>query len=123
MISFEKFEMQEGIPIYLQILQYIKRGVIAGDIQNEDELPSRRMLSVLLSVNPNTVQKAYHMLEEEGLIQSRAGAKSCMVIDDITVKRIRTELLETDAKNAVTALKQMGVSKEEAFELMNKYWD
>jgi len=122
-ISFEKFEMQEGIPIYLQILQYIKRGVIAGDIQNEDELPSRRMLSVLLSVNPNTVQKAYHMLEEEGLIQSRAGAKSCMVIDDITVKRIRTELLETDAKNAVTALKQMGVSKEEAFELMNKYWD
>ena len=123
MISFEKFEMQEGIPIYLQILQYIKRGVIAGDIQNEDELPSRRMLSVLLSVNPNTVQKAYHMLEEEGLIQSRAGAKSCMVIDDITVKRIRTELLETDAKNAVMALKQMGVSKEEAFGLMNKYWD
>lgn len=123
MISFEKFEMQEGIPIYLQILQYIKRGVIAGDIQNEDELPSRRMLSVLLSVNPNTVQKAYHMLEEEGLIQSRAGAKSCMVVDEITVKRIRAELLETDVKNAVAALKQMGVSKEDAFELMNKYWD
>lgn len=123
MISFEKFEMQEGIPIYLQILQYIKRGVIAGDIQNEDELPSRRVLSVFLSVNPNTVQKAYHMLEEEGLIQSRAGAKSCMVVDEITVKRIRAELLETDVKNAVAALKQMGVSKEDAFELMNKYWD
>ena len=123
MISFEKFEMQEGIPIYLQILQYIKRGVIAGDIQNEDELPSRRVLSVFLSVNPNTVQKAYHMLEEEGLIQSRVGAKSCMVVDEITVKRIRAELLETDVKNAVAALKQMGVSKEDAFELMNKYWD
>ena len=123
MISFEKFEMREGIPIYLQILQYIKRGIIAGDIHDEDELPSRRVLSVLLSVNPNTVQKAYHMLEEEGLIQSRAGAKSCMVLDEITMQRIRTELLEADAKNAVASLKQMGVSKEEAFELMNKYWD
>lgn len=63
------------------------------------------------------------MLEEEGLIQSRAGAKSCMVLDEITMQRIRTELLEADAKNAVASLKQMGVSKEEAFELMNKYWD
>ena len=68
MISFEQFMMSDGSPIYLQILLYIKRGIIAGIICDGDELPSRRVLSALLGVNPNTVQKAYKMLEDEGLI-------------------------------------------------------
>ena len=67
-ISFENFIMEDGSPIYQQILRYIKRGVIAGSIKDGDELPSRRVLSAMLGVNPNTVQKAYRMLEEEELI-------------------------------------------------------
>ena len=123
MISFEKFIMEDGTAIYLQILLYIKRGVIAGTISDGDELPSRRMLSALLGVNPNTVQKAYRMLEEEGLISSHSGAKSYMVLDEKTVERVRSELLEGDAVNIVTAMKQMGLSKAEAIALLEKYWD
>lgn len=78
LISFEGFHMEEGIPIYQQILLYLKRGAVAGDIRDGDELPSRRALSALLGVNPNTVQKAYRQLEEEGLIYSHTGAKSCV---------------------------------------------
>ena len=123
MISFETFMMENGIPIYLQILLFIKRGIIAGTIVDGDELPSRRVLSALLGVNPNTVQKAYKMLEEEGLIQSRSGAKSCAVVDETIVKKIRKELLEQDAKMIVNAMKQMGLSKEEAVELIATYWE
>lgn len=123
MISFENFIMQDGSPIYLQILLYIKRGIIAGMISDGDELPSRRVLSALLGVNPNTVQKAYKMLEDEGLIQSRTGAKSYVVVTVAKLREIRTELLEADAKNAVDSLKLMGVSKEEAHTLIDKYWD
>ena len=123
MISFEAFIMENGIPIYLQILLFIKRGMIAGTIVDGDELPSRRVLSALLGVNPNTVQKAYKLLEEEGLIQSRSGAKSCAVVDERIVKRIRKELLEQDAKSIVNAMKQMGLSKEEAVELITMYWE
>ena len=65
MISFEDFLMLDTSPIYVQILLYIKRGVVAGTIMDGDELPSRRMLSARLGVNPNTVQKAYRMLEED----------------------------------------------------------
>ena len=122
MISFELFTMQDGSPIYVQILLYIKRGIIAGTIQDGDELPSRRVLSALLGVNPNTVQKAYKLLEEEGLIQSRAGAKSCVVVTEQKILEIRNELLEEDAKNVVFSLKLMGVSKEEAHMLIDKYW-
>lgn len=123
MISFDNFIMTDGSPIYLQILLYIKRGIIAGIICDGDELPSRRVLSALLGVNPNTVQKAYKMLEDEGLISSRAGAKSYVAITEAKLAEIRVELLEADASEAVGKLKLMGVSKEEAHALIDKYWE
>lgn len=76
MIDFEGFVQTEGQPIYLQIMRYIKQGLASGIIADGEELPSRRALSAYLTVNPNTVQKAYRLLEEEGLVQSHAGAKS-----------------------------------------------
>lgn len=123
MISFDGFRMEEGIPIYLQILLFIRRGVAAGVIADGDELPSRRVLSALLGVNPNTVQKAYRMLEEEGLIQSHSGAKSYMVLDEQTTGRVRAQLLEHDARRIVSALRQMGLTREEAVALIGKYWE
>lgn len=123
MISFDSFRMEDGTPIYLQILLHIKRGIIAGSVINGDELPSRRTLSALLGVNPNTVQKAYRLLEEEGLMQSHSGAKSCMVLDPEKTERIRTELLASDAQNIVSAMRQMGLSKADALALIEKYWE
>ena len=123
MISFDNFKMEDGTPIYQQILLHIKRGVIAGSVCDGDELPSRRVLSALLGVNPNTVQKAYRLLEEEGLIQSHSGAKSYMVLRSETVERIRHELVEADAANAARTLRAMGISLEQAKALMEKYWE
>ena len=123
MVSFKDFFMQDGISIYLQILLYIKRGIIAGNIQDGEELPSRRMLSSLLGINPNTVQKAYKLLEDEGLIQSRTGAKSCVVVTEQKLKEIRNELLEEDAKKVIYALKQMGITREEAHMLIDNCWE
>ena len=123
MISFEQFLMDDSGPIYLQIIGYIKRGIVAGTIQNGDEMPSRRVLSALLGVNPNTVQKAYAMLEEQGIIHSRSGAKSCVVVDNEMVERIKDELLEHTVKAVINSMKQMGVSCQEATALLNKYWE
>ena len=123
MISFENFMMEDGMPIYLQIILFVKRGIIAGVIADGDELPSRRVLSALLGVNPNTVQKAYRMLEEEGLIQSHSGAKSYVVLDEAVKERIRSELLESDAKSVIHSLRQMGLTKEDAVALIEKYWE
>ena len=122
MISFESFTMEDGSPIYMQILLYIKRGIAAGSIRDGYELPSRRVLSARLGVNPNTVQKAYRLLEEEGLVQSQSGAKSYMVLDGKKTERIRGELLENDARSVVNAMRQMGISKEEALIMIDRYW-
>lgn len=123
MISFDGFIMEDGVPIYQQILLYLKRGIIAGTIVNGDELPSRRVLSALLGVNPNTVQKAYRLLEEEGLIRSQSGAKSSVVLDEKSIARLRRELLEGDAKAIVSTLRQMGLNRQEAINLIETYWN
>lgn len=123
MISFENFIMVDGSPIYQQIILHIKREAIAEIVQDGDELPSRRTLSALLGVNPNTVQKAYRMLEEEGLIVSHSGAKSCMLLNDEKIGDIRRELVEADARSAARTLKQMGISLTEATALIARYWE
>ena len=123
MISFEDFVMEPGVPIYLQILRYIKRGVAAGTIRDGDELPSRRVLSALLGVNPNTVQKAYRVLEEEALIESHTGTRSYMVLDARTTRRIRAELLESDVLALIQAMRQMGVEKQDALALVETLWE
>ena len=60
MISFECFPLEEGIPIYLQIIRHVKRGIVAGIVRDGDELPSRRVLSALtvLEIDQYVVQHA-----------------------------------------------------------------
>jgi len=123
MVSFDAFTIEDGSPIYLQIILYVKRCIIGGTIADGDELPSRRVLSALLGVNPNTIQKAYRMLEDEGLIQSHSGAKSYVAADAAAIARIRTQLLENDALNIINSMKQMGLTREDALALIEKYWE
>ena len=122
-VSFEGFTLSGNAPIYQQILLFLKRGAVSGTIRDGDELPSRRVLSALLGVNPNTVQKAYRLLEEEGLMTAHTGAKSQMVLTGEAIRRIRSELLEGDARALVTAMRQMGLTKEEAAALIDRYWE
>lgn len=123
MISFENFHSVEGVPIYLQMIRHVKQGLAAGTVQNGDELPSRRILSATLAVNPNTVQKAYRQLEEEGLIQSRPGAGSHITASSQQVEHIRQELFHTEVQETVAAMKRMGLKKEEAVELLRRLYD
>ena len=122
MISFEELILSGNLPIYLQIILYVKRGMAAGTIQNGDEMPSRRVLSALLGVNPNTIQKAYRMLEEEGLICSHAGAKSYASVTEAQMTQIRRDLLENEVRTLVESMKQMGVTKEEAVSIIENLW-
>lgn len=120
---FDGFSPVEGSPLYRQIIRHIQRGLAAGSIRYGDELPSRRTLSALLGVNPNTVQKAYRLLEEEGIITSHTGAKSLVAADAQTVERVRRKLLSEEAGALVRAMREMGVDREEALDEIRRLWD
>lgn len=123
MVSFDDLVLLDGVPIYQQILRHVKLGIAGGTMAPGDALPSRRVVSALLGVNPNTVQKAYRLLEEEGLIQSHPGAKSCVAADEAAQARVRAELLQEQAQQAVAALKRMSLSKDAALELIAQHWE
>lgn len=122
LIDFEGFVQTEGQPIYLQIMRYIKQGMASGIIADGEELPSRRALSAYLTVNPNTVQKAYRLLEEEGLVQSHAGAKSFVCATERQRAALRRELTENELRGMVRNMKGMGLTAKEAVALVEKLY-
>ncbi|HWI54188.1 MAG TPA: GntR family transcriptional regulator [Desulfobacteria bacterium] len=62
-----------GLPIYMQIINQIKRATANGLLRPGDQLPSVRELAVELTVNPNTISKAYQELERDGIIKTVRG--------------------------------------------------
>ncbi len=124
MVSFRDFTPDgSGMPIYLQIILYMKRGIAAGVITDGEEVPSRRVLSALLGINPNTAQKAYRQLEAEGLILSHAGAKSYVSITPESMVQVREELLLSELRSVISSLKQMGLSLPEAQAYITAHWN
>ena len=123
MISFKEFRPDGNTPIYLQIVDYVRRGIAFGGIPDGDELPSRRALSVLLGINPNTVQRAFGMLEDEGLISSSHGVTSTVTAPPRRVEELREEFLASDVKAAAAMLKRSGLSLEQAAALLAAYWE
>ena len=107
MITFDNFSPEAGTPIYLQIVTHIKRGIVSGAVRNGDELPSRRVLSALLGVNPNTIQKAYKELENENYIYS-IRAKGYFVSDVKNINPNNIELLKENLKEILNELYFLG---------------
>ncbi len=123
MVSFEQLVFDESSPIYMQIIRFVKQKIAAGVIQDKEEMPSRRVLSALLGVNPNTIQKAYRILEEEGILCSHSGVKSYIDLNAEKRERIYQELLESDTLVWIKAMKRMGVTKQEAARLFERVWE
>ena len=122
MVSFEDFRQEDGVPIYLQIVRHLKAAVVAGTVADGEEMPSRRVLSARLGVNPNTVQKAYRQLEEEGLITSRAGAKSYVSAPPERAEALRRELPAWSAAAFVARMRALGLSLPETTALIERLW-
>ena len=84
---------------------------------------TKLQLSALLGINPNTVQKAFHILEEEHLMESRTGAKSCMTLPPDILDALRREVLSDELRTMARTLRQLGISKEEALSLIEQAWE
>lgn len=75
-------DVKSRMPIYEQITENVKRLIIQGVLLPEEKLPSVRSLAQELTINPNTIQKAYRELEREGYVISRPGKGS--FVNDMT---------------------------------------
>src|SRR2546430_11507459 len=68
-----RLDLQSGVPVYRQIIDQVRGGIASGALTAGDQLPTVRQLAVDLSINPNTVVRAYHELELGGLLETHQG--------------------------------------------------
>lgn len=80
-----RFRLDEhsGVPVYRQIIDHVRGGVACGALLPGDQLPTVRQLAVDLSINPNTVVRAYRELELGGLLESNQGSGTFIRTPDI----------------------------------------
>jgi GntR family transcriptional regulator len=100
-------------PVYEQLIQQLEQFILTGILQPGDQLPSGRSLSVSLSVNPNTIQKAFADLDAKGIIYSSPGI-GCFVSQN--AKELLADLKRrklTDLKALAKELALAGVSLDE----------
>ena len=106
---------RDSRPIYEQIKDGLKKLMVSGALAADEKLPSVRALATQLSINPNTIQRAYNELESEGYIVSVPGKGSfCAQFSPQSDPR-REELLAR-LEETVRELRWLGVSEEEILE-------
>lgn len=99
-------------PIYEQITDNLRRLIISGGIAPGEKLPSVRELAARLAINPNTIQRAYHRLEQEGYTVLLPG-KGCFAAAAPAARQERMQLLWLQLETAAAELRFAGVSQEE----------
>ena len=109
-------DYQSRTPIYEQIVLEIERYVALGILKTEDQLPSIRELATELGINPNTVKKAYGLLEAKGVIVtlSTKGTYISINTEKVTQEKIESKIQEI--KKIIGELETLGVSKVEVLE-------
>ncbi|GGL49845.1 GntR family transcriptional regulator [Sporolactobacillus putidus] len=112
-----------SVPIYLQLCERIKNRIIRGEIGVGERLPSVRDLAIDSGVNPNTVQRTYRELEEEGIVEKRRGQGTYVTENQETLGRMRNELKERHISAFVREMNEMGYSEAEMLEGLKHYFD
>lgn len=102
--------------VYLKIVDDIKRRVALGIAAKDDRLPSCRELALELGVNPNTVQRAYSTLEEEGVIYT-------IPKKGVYVSGGKGEEIRKVAAEKIAELKAAGLSREELLNILTEVYD
>ena len=96
-------------PLYLQIMDEVRRGIVVGSIRADEPLPSVRQLALELRINPNTVQQAYRELEREGVVYVRRGQGTFIAANSGGAEE-RAELLAAVAERATRDAFRHGLS-------------
>ena len=107
-------------PLYVQIMDGVRRGLVRGTLRPEDPLPSVRDLASELRVNPRTVSQAYAELERDGVVQVRHGKGTFIAPEVRPDQRERPRLAKQVARRALADASRNGLVLEELLEALRE---
>lgn len=120
MLNFELIEFNNKEPIYLQIVELIKKAVASGELGAGEKLPSVREMSAMIGVNPNTLQRSYAELERLGITYTKRGMGSFINESDGQIDQLKQELATELVKKFLNNLRAAGISKQEAIKMIEE---
>lgn len=116
MLAFA-LDARSSVPTYVQLQQQVKHAMKTGVLRPGDQLPSAREVVLSLSINPNTVLKAYRELERDGLIEVRQGQGTFVAADLMTIAPADLAKLRRDLGKWIVAAGRLGMERDDMVEL------
>ncbi|WP_026908663.1 GntR family transcriptional regulator [Paucisalibacillus globulus] len=110
-------------PVYIQVIRYFKEQIAKGVFEPGQEISSRRELANKLKINPNTAQRAYKEMEEQGLIFTEGNLPSRITKNEMIIKQVREELILEAVSTFIVAVQSINVPLEEAINLVKKKYE
>ncbi len=106
-------------PIYLQMVDEVKKSLARGELTPGDKIPSHKEQAQISKVNPNTVQRAYQEMEREGLTETLRGQGTFISNDVELLARIRSEMVLAATLAYLEEMRGLGVGPEETREILH----
>lgn len=118
-----KVDNNSGVPIYEQIYKQLLDYITTGLMRVDDKLPSVRELSSSMHINPNTVVKAYRLLEEQSFIYSVPGKGSFVSSKQSNQTKLFEQQIHDLTKEVVSKSKYVGLTLEQLCQLTKQIWE
>lgn len=118
-----QLDYSDARPLYEQIKERFKTLIIRGVLASNQQLPSVREMASNLTLNPNTIQKAYRDLEAEGYIYSVRGKGNFAAVLSPALKGEEQMQLKKQLTDALTAMQNLGVPLETALQWVNAAYE
>ena len=107
-------------PAYQQIIDQVKRDIALGRLAKAEKLPTVRQLAKQLTINPNTIAKAYRQLEREGIITTKPGAGAFVANLDSNLSRaVRKKLVSEDIEQIAVEAFHMQIDRQTLLQWFN----
>lgn len=111
-------EFDNNSPIYMQVMNMIKKQIVSGELKSGDKLPSVRDLAVVLKVNPNTIQRTYQELEREGIAEAQRGLGRYVTSDDASIQLLKNEMYKELIQSFIREMRGLGFSDEKIIQMI-----
>lgn len=116
-----EWTFHDEAPIYLQIMEQLKRQIAIGELKPGDKIPAVRELAIEAGVNPNTMQKALSELEREGLLYSQRTSGRFVSDNREDARNLQQELVVQYMQAYMMNMKKMGYSPKQSAESYMEY--
>lgn len=107
-----------NVPIYLQVMDEIKKQIVTGKLKPGDKLSSVRELAQVYAVNPNTIQRTFLELEREDLVKSERTSGRYVSADESRIVNLRDKMTERLIKDFIRELNELGYKNEDIPQLL-----